>query len=340
MTLQQLWYTRSAWVWPLLPLSLLYCGAVVLRRQAYHLGLVPSFEAGVPVLVVGNITVGGTGKTPVVIALANWLQEQGWRPAIVSRGYGGRSTRQARRVLPDSDPREVGDEPLLLARHAGCPVAVCRRRIDAVALLLRETDCDVILTDDGLQHYALHRDLELCVVSGARRFGNGWCLPAGPLREPASRLRQVDYVLCVGAAQEGEWPVQRILGELRGVDDAQRRASLSLLRGQRVHAVAGIGDPQQFFASLREAGLDIVEHPFPDHHVYLAHDLAFNDGQPIVMTEKDAVKCQNLCSTNAWCLQSHAQLDPGWLQQLAARLASLRLRPWTRTPRRRWRGVW
>lgn len=335
MTLQQLWYGRSPWVWPLLPLSLLYRGAVALRRQAYRLGLLPSFEAGVPVVVVGNVTVGGTGKTPVVIALAKWLRDQGWRPAIVSRGYGGRATRQARRVLPDSDPQEVGDEPLLLARHGGCPVAVCRRRIDAVALLLQQTDCDVIVTDDGLQHYALHRDLELCVISGTRRLGNGWCLPAGPLREPASRLKEVDYVLCMGSASPGEWRVRRIAEELRAVADERRNRLLQELRGKRVHAVAGIGDPPQFFATLREAGLEIIEHTFADHHVYVTGDLAFGDDLPIVMTEKDAVKCRRLCGANAWYLPSHAEMDAALLQQLAERFAALRIRPWTRTPRRR-----
>lgn len=307
-----------------------------MRRHAYRKGWLPTFEAGVPVVVVGNLTVGGTGKTPVVIALAQWLREQGWRPAIVSRGYGGRADHGARRVQPDSDPREVGDEPVLLARNANCPVAVCRRRIDAVALLLQQTDCDLILTDDGLQHYALHRDIEICVISGTRRLGNGWCLPAGPLREPASRLTEVDFVLSVGRAGEGEWAVQRVAGQLRGVDTAARQAPLHHLRGQRVHGVAGIGDPQQFFATLRDAGLEVIEHAFPDHHVYRAADLAFAQDLPIVMTEKDAVKCRAFGGARAWYLESSVRLDPAWLQALARRLAPLRARAWSRHPRR-WR---
>lgn len=286
-------------------------------------------------MVVGNVTVGGTGKTPVVIALAEWLRGQGWRPGIVSRGYGGRATRTPHRVVFTSDPREVGDEPVLLARRAGCPVAVCRRRIDAVSLLLQETDCDVILSDDGLQHYALHRDIEICVVHGARRLGNGRCLPAGPLREPESRLQDVDDVLIMGEARTGEWSVRRIVGDLRGVHDDTQRASLDALRGQRVHAVAGIGDPQQFFASLRASGVQIIEHPFPDHHTYARSELAFNDGLPTVMTEKDAVKCQAWSGANVWYLESHAELPSQWLQQLAARLAPLQNRTGSRTPRRR-----
>lgn len=335
MTLQRLWYGRSAWVWPLVPASWVYCGLVALRRRAYRSGWLPIFEAGVPVIIVGNVTVGGTGKTPVVIALATWLREQGWRPGIVSRGYGGRAIHSPHRVLATSDPRRIGDEPVLLARHAACPVAVCRRRIDAVSLLLQETDCNVILADDGLQHYALHRDIEICVINGARRLGNGRCLPAGPLREPASRLDEVDAVLSMGAAGPGEWPVQRIVGDLRGVRDNSLYAPLHALRGQRIHAVAGIGDPAQFFASLRERGVQIMEHPFPDHHTYAPSDLAFNDGLPIVMTEKDAVKCQSWCGANAYYLENRAQLDPIWLQQLAVRVAVLRERTWSRVPRQR-----
>lgn len=335
VNLQQLWYRRTRWVWPWVPLSLIYCSAVTLRRHAYKKGWLSSFEAGVPVVMVGNVTVGGTGKTPVVIALAQWLREQGWRPAIVSRGYGGRAGHAARRVHPDSDPRDVGDEPVLLARHTECPVAVCRRRIEAVSLLLGETDCDLILTDDGLQHYALHRDIELCIISGARRLGNGWCLPAGPLREPASRLGDVDYVLSVGAAGEGEWPVQRIAGQLRSVDTAARRAPLHELRGERVHGVAGIGDPQPFFATLRDAGLNVIEHAFRDHHVYSAADLVFAEDLPIVMTEKDAVKCQKFGGARTWYLESFVRLDPAWLQLLASRLVPLRAQAWSRRPRRR-----
>ncbi len=266
-------------------------------------------------IIVGNITVGGSGKTPLVIRLVELLREAGYQPGIVSRGYQGGSRYWPRRVTADSDPREVGDEPVLLARRCRCPVVVDPDRVSAAQTLLRSSDCDVILADDGLQHYRLARDLEIAVID-TRRLGNRACLPAGPLREPPGRLRSVDFVVGNGLAQEGE--VLMVLAGERVVNlrDEGVSCTLKMLQGSLVHAVAGIGNPTRFFNHLRQQGIRVLEHAFPDHYDYTIEDLDFSDELPVLMTEKDAVKCRDWVDDRCWYVPVQAQLDPQWEQRV------------------------
>jgi len=284
------------------PLSWLYALIVGVRRKAYAAGLLTVTKLPVPVVVAGNLTVGGTGKTPLVVWLVAQLAAAGRKPGVISRGYGRRGD-APRLVDLDSGAGEVGDEPLLIRRRTGRPVAVGARRVVA-GRLLGTQDVDVIVADDGLQHLALGRDCELVLIDGARGFGNGQLLPAGPLREGAGRLRSVDAVVMVDGSNERSLagrPVfhMRLVAEhivpLAGPQDA--RLALASLAGERVHAVAGIGHPERFFRTLGAAGLEVIPHAFPDHHVYSAADLAFDGGLPILLTEKDAVKCTAFASS-------------------------------------------
>lgn len=288
--------------------------------------LVRSHRAGVPVIVVGNLSVGGSGKTPLVMWIAGHLHARGFSPAIVSRGYGG-SAEAPREATIASDPLEVGDEPMLLARRSGCPVWVGPDRVAVIAALrLQHPDCNVVILDDGLQHYRLARDIEIAVVD-ARGFGNGLLLPAGPLREPPSRLRSVHAVV---AHDIEKAELQRYAGtkplfamtlqgeEAHRATDARERRSLRKFAGQRVHAVAGIGDPARFFRYLERFGVQPVAHPFPDHHPFAAEDLEFGDDDPVVMTEKDAVKCKRFAKPHHWVLPVSAAPEPAfgnWLKR-------------------------
>jgi tetraacyldisaccharide 4'-kinase len=277
----------------------------------------------VPVLVIGNISVGGTGKTPLAIAIAEDLARRGWRPGVVSRGYGGNAGAP---MLLDGhvDPARVGDEPALIRAH-GIAVAVGRDRVAAAHLLLAE-GIDVVLADDGLQHYRLARDVEICVIDGVRRFGNGWLLPAGPLREPPARLATVDFrVVNGGTPQPGEVPMQLQGDEAVDMGNAARRMPLSGFAGQRVHATAGIGHPQRFFDALRARGIDVVEHAFPDHHAYASGELDFGDGLPLLMTDKDAVKCAAFAREGWWRVPVAAQLPTAFFDELDRRLRVSRI---------------
>ena len=320
--LARFWYSYNPVSLFLWPLGLAFGVAVMLRRLAYRGGLLKQDKIGVPVVVIGNLSVGGTGKTPLVIRLVEVLREAGYRPGVVSRGYGGKSRVWPRRVAPDSDPNEVGDEPLLIAQRGRCPVVVDPDRVAAVRELLRYYDCDVVLSDDGLQHYRLDRDVEIAVVDGARRLGNGFCLPAGPLREPARRLRSVDFVVGNGAAREGEFLMTLVAERAVNLIDPDISCSLTAFRRDLVHAVAGIGDPSRFFTMLSARDLHVLEHPFPDHHPYVSADLDFDDDLPVLMTEKDAVKCRSWAKEWHWYVPVRTRLDPELERQLLARLAA------------------
>jgi tetraacyldisaccharide 4'-kinase len=306
--------------------SIAFRAAVFLRRQLYRLRLLPSARADVPVIVIGNLVVGGSGKTPLALWTAVHLLRAGWSPGIVSRGYGA-SVVAPREVTLTSEASEVGDEPILLARRSGCPVWVGPDRASVIAALrAKHPDVDVIVLDDGLQHYRLRRDLEIAVVD-ARGFGNGFLLPAGPLREPVSRLRSVGAVVAHGAdkarlaALAPGVPVfdMRLEGEtLHRMTDARDRRPLKALAGRQVHAIAAIGNPNRFFLQLARAGAKLRLHPFPDHHPLRAEDLDFGDILPVVMTEKDAVKLRSVAQPNWWVLPVQAAPDHAfgvWLLQ-------------------------
>ncbi len=313
------WWRRGALAWLLWPASVVFGIAVRLRRLCYRLHLFKSIHPGIPVIVVGNLTVGGSGKTPLVLWIAELLAAKGWRPAIVSRGYGG-TAGAPREASIASDPAEVGDEPVVLARRSGCPVWVGADRAVAIAMLrAAHPECDVVILDDGLQHLRLARDIEICVVDG-RGFGNGFLLPAGPLREPPSRLRSVDAVVVHGASGMKGFSMRLEGEELHRATDARERRPASSFAGQRVRAVAGIGDPNRFFVHLGRHGIKVVPRPFPDHHPFAPSDLEFGDELPVVMTEKDAVKCRRFARPNHWVLPVRAALDPAFGDWLLAKL--------------------
>ncbi len=305
--LYDIWYTRTPLAWLLLPLSALYCGVVAARRWTYRSGLIRTHRLDVPVIVVGNLTVGGTGKTPLVIWLSHFLRAQGYRPGFIARGYGGKATHWPQSVTADSDPSVVGDEPVLLVRATGCPMVVAPDRVAAARALLAENDCDIIISDDGLQHYALGRDIEIAVVDGERRFGNAHCLPAGPLREPARRLREVDLIVANGVARAGEFAMRVQAGEAVNLLSGERR-QLGEFRSRSVHAIAGIGHPKRFFTALHEAGLEFTAQAFPDHHAYRPDDLVGAD-EVLLMTEKDAVKCRQFARDTFWAVTTHTDLS-------------------------------
>ena len=297
-----------------------------LRRALFRFGLLARVRLPVPVVVVGNIAVGGSGKTPVVQWLVARLREAGFAPGIVSRGYGG-TMEGVQRVAPDSPPSEVGDEPLLLARTCGCPVAVGADRPAAAALLVAD-GCDVIISDDGLQHYRLCRDVEIVVVD-AETLGNRWLLPSGPLREPVSRLATADLVIAHGplnpwlSASCGTIPIKRmrLVGdELQPLGGMGRARALQELAGRRVHAFAGIGRPARFFAQLEAAGLEVVRHPFPDHHRFTCGDFEVADAEPKILTAKDAVKCEPFGLANAWVLPVAAEIEAGAVERILEKL--------------------
>ncbi len=303
------WYTRTPWLVVLTPLSLVYRVIVSLRRAGYKIGLLRSTRVPVPVIVVGNITVGGTGKTPLVAWLAEYLRGKGYKPGIISRGYGGTASNWPQQVRPDSDPGAVGDEAVLLAAKTGCPMSVAPDRVAAAKALLEHNDCDVLLGDDGLQHYALQRDIEIAVVDGVRRFGSGFMIPAGPLREPVSRLQAVDLVVVNGLGDDREHPMSLKPGDAHNLLDPDKVRSLADFRAQAVHAVAGIGNPERFFRSLQQAGLQLEKHTFPDHYPFQPEDIRFGDDRPVIMTEKDAVKCRHFATANDWYVPVVARMS-------------------------------
>lgn len=310
LTLDAFWYKKHPLSLCLAPLGWLFCSIVGLRRLAYRSGLRKIRWFPLPVIVVGNITVGGTGKTPLVAWLARFLEAQGYRPGIVCRGYRGKASHWPQQVRSDADPQTVGDEAVVLARRGGCPVVADPNRLAAVEALLSHTDCNLVISDDGLQHLALGRHIEIAVVDGIRRHGNGRCLPAGPLREPIARLQEVDLIVTNGLAGRGEYPMKLRAGAAKNVRDEREERPLSRFRETPVHAVAGIGHPERFFEELKHAGLYLIPHAFADHHDYRREDIRFNDRLPVIMTEKDAVKCVSFAESRHWYIPVEAEPHP------------------------------
>ena len=312
--LQHHWYRISPLHALLYPVSLLFRALSALRRFLYRSGVFVSPKFHVPIVIVGNISVGGTGKTPLTLWLAQQLIAEGWHPGIISRGY---RKSKSKNVLPhgvnaEDASGDVGDEPLLMAQRMLCPVWIGRDRpAVASALLLAHPECDIILSDDGLQHYRLHRDAEIVVIDGARRFGNGLLLPAGPLREPVSRLQEVDAIVVNGGMVQGNEFAMNLQGTgFHNLLNPERVVSANELMGLKLHAIAGIGHPRRFFDHLQQLGLQCTAHAFSDHHDFISADLAFEDADAILMTEKDAVKCTPFATEKHWVLRVDAQVDP------------------------------
>ncbi|WP_409476604.1 tetraacyldisaccharide 4'-kinase [Stenotrophomonas sp. Y-13] len=326
------WYDGAPVPWTARLLAPLYAAVAGLRRGLYRRGWLRGRQVPVPVIVVGNITAGGTGKTPLTIALVERLREAGWKPGVASRGYGRDDAGSARWITPELAPELAGDEPLLIAWKTGVPVRVDRDRVAAARALL-EAGCDVVVCDDGLQHYRLARDIEIEVVDAQRRYGNGLLMPAGPLREPVARARDCDFrVVNLGQASDagevqpgagfGEWTMRLRIDSARPLRGGRER-SLQGFAGQRVHAVAGIAHPQRFFQMLRTRGIGVVPHAFADHHRYQASDLSFGSELPVLMTEKDAVKCKAFATDWHYAVPLQAELPAAFWVALLDRLGKL-----------------
>lgn len=295
--------------------TMLFVDIARFRRFLYRKNILKTTTLPCPVIIVGNISVGGTGKTPLVIELAKQLQQAGYRPGIISRGYGGKNC-GAISVSVDSSPAQVGDEPILIAKKTGCPVAIATKRVEAAQLLLSQTDCNIILSDDGLQHYALKRDIEIAVIDGKRRFGNNNCLPGGPLREPLERLNEVDFIIVNGTpAEQREIPMTITANMAINLKTGEQKP-LAEFKGQNCHAIAGIGNPKSFFALLADFELTTENHSFPDHHVFKAKEINFKDSNPVLMTEKDAVKCTEFASDKHWFVPILTHLPDSFFPKL------------------------
>ncbi len=323
VSLEQHWYRITPLHLILFPVSLLFRLLVALRRALYRGRILPSHKLPVPVIVVGNISAGGTGKTPLTLALAQQLVGRGWHPLIVSRGYGG-AAQQPMHVDANSNATQAGDEPLLMARRNLCPVWIGKDRAAAAqAALQTHPQCDIVLCDDGLQHYRLQRDVEVAVIDGARGFGNGFMLPAGPLREPVARLRNVDAVVVNGGKTATGQYAMRLSGEVfHNLLDPGKTAAAGHFHTLNNHAVAGIGHPPRYFRHLQTLGIPFTPHAFPDHHPYSAADLAFADCDAILLTEKDAVKCAAFADARYWVLRVDAQLDPALVDHILRKIES------------------
>ena len=320
--LQNHWYRITPLHLILLPVSLVFRALVAFRRAAFRNQVFSSDRLLLPVIVVGNISVGGTGKTPLTLALAQQLVERGWHPLIVSRGYGGK-TQRPQQVSASSTAQQVGDEPLLMARRDICPVWIGRdRAATAHAAMQAHPQSDIVLCDDGLQHYRLQRDVEIAVIDGARGVGNGWLLPAGPLREPASRLQAVDAVVVNGGnTSAGQYSMRLTGAVFYNLLDPAQTAPADYFVSLRNHAVAGIGHPQRYFRHLETLGIPFTPHAFPDHHPYSAADLFFADCDAVLLTEKDAVKCAGFADARFWVLRVEAEIDPTLIDHILRKIA-------------------
>lgn len=320
--IERIWYGRGLGLRLvsalLVPFAVLFAGVTALRRALYRAGVLRSHRVGAPVIVVGNITVGGVGKTPLVVHLVERALALGLNPGVVSRGYGGSPGKWPLLVTPDTPPSQCGDEPKMLAERTGAPVCVHPDRV-AAARCLVEQGVDCIIADDGLQHYRLARDAELAVIDSARGLGNGLLLPAGPLREPPRRLRRVDLTVSRGGVRPGSLTMQ-VRGQQLLPLQGSKPEALADWATRSVHAVAGIGHPQRFFEGLRLAGLHVSPHPFPDHYGFAEADFDFDDGRPLIMTEKDAVKCRPFARSNWWMLPVDASFSADDAAQLDALL--------------------
>jgi tetraacyldisaccharide 4'-kinase len=307
---QNIWYGESSLYWILLPLTWIYTAVVVCRKYLYTVGIISAQTMPVPVIIVGNITVGGTGKTPLAIWLVTQLKGKGFKPGIISRGYRGKVGSIPVKASADSDPNIVGDEAVLMAKRGDCPVVVHPDRVAAARAII-ELGVDVIVADDGLQHFRLARDFEIVVIDGTRGFGNGHLLPAGPLREPTSRLHTVDEVLVQQYGDDyakflrraADWHPSKFDLQASSISslDESKVMEIGMFAGQTVHAVAGIGNPERFFRLLESHDIEVIRHPLPDHADIVQSDLEFDDDLAVIMTEKDAVKCLSLLDTiNCW----------------------------------------
>lgn len=322
MTIDKYWYRKNWLIWLLLPLSWLYCLIVTGRRKLYQLNIKKSYSSELPVIIVGNIVAGGSGKTPLLIALCETIKNWGYNPGVVSRGYGGKFE-GLHQVSQEDSAALVGDEPLMIFQRCHVPVVVGADRVSAINYLLDNNRCDIVLSDDGLQHYRMRRDIEIAVIDSTRRFGNGFCLPAGPLRERIARLDEVDLLVYNDTGNEtaevisGRCSYSLIFDKVSKLN-GDTEIAISSLPDRTVHAIAGIAFPQRFFRQLTEQGISTINHEFPDHHVYRQDDFLGWQDECIIMTEKDAVKCKGLDLSNAWVVSVTANLSKSLEERLSS----------------------
>ncbi|MGH1462232.1 MAG: tetraacyldisaccharide 4'-kinase [Neptuniibacter sp.] len=328
--LEKRWYSDKPAPFWLLPMERLYR---YLAIKAARKSKQNSWQAPVPLIIVGNISVGGTGKTPLVVSLVALLRERGYKPGIISRGYKSTAPQYPYLLSDVSSAEDAGDEPYLLYKRCKCPVVIDPDRRAAAQLLLKETDCDLIISDDGLQHYRLQRDIEIVVVDGERGLGNEHCLPAGPLRETADRLKSVDYIVTNGPlckpliGIDTQLVQQMVLVPSRFVNcrNPEKELPVDVFKGQTVHALAGIGNPERFFNALQEySSVEIIRHAKPDHCVYQSADICFDDELPVLMTEKDSVKIEDIAGDEHWYLEVSATLPDNFISQLQTKLETVK----------------
>ena len=320
------WAGYTLWHILLIPLSWLFAVLSFLRRYLYKINWLKSYRMAVPVIVVGNINVGGTGKTPLVIWLAEQLSLAGYKPGIISRGYGG-SAKQVAQVLSSSDPAIVGDEAVLIATRTACPVFVSANRVAAAHNLLASfPECNVIISDDGLQHYRMQRDVEIVVYDAVKGFGNGALLPAGPLRESISRLKTVDAIVCNGKSDQSNVfesiEMQLESGPFYNLLAVDQKVDAQAFSEKKVVAIAGIGNPARFFESLKRLGVQFESRAYSDHYPFQAEDFGGIDADIIVMTEKDAVKCRAFAQSNYWVLPVNAVIKNGLMPAILSKISN------------------
>lgn len=332
--LRSQWTRRGVWAWLWSPLSLLVCLVARLKRLLYQLGIRKQTRIPVPLIVIGNLSVGGAGKTPLVAYLADLLRKEGYRPGILSRGYKGSASQWPQNVVASSDPDQVGDEPVMLAQLTGCPVVAGPDRVASARKLTGAHQCNLIISDDGFQHLQLARDIDILVFDTQRGegLGNGWCLPSGPLRESAATRKyadmQVMHGVTTGKVVPNSFSMSLKPGRMYALNNRKKKADYRTLQQQPLHAIAGIGRPERFFESLRTAGLTVIEHPFDDHHHYTAADLQFDDQYGLVTTEKDAIKLAAIeTSKTVWVLPVQAILEQGFRVQLLTLLEKNKAKP-------------
>ncbi len=303
----------------LLPLSGIFYLLVQLRFWLYKVGFFKIYISKIPVIVVGNITIGGTGKTPIVISMVKHFESQGKTVGVVSRGYKGDYSHKVLEVTSTTDPQECGDEPALIAQNTNAIIVVAKKRAEAVKHLTNNEKVDVIISDDGLQHYAMGRDIEIAVIDGVNRFGNGLLLPVGPLREPVKRLKSVDIIINNGAKLDGELNCEIKAESFVNIANEESQP-LTYFKDKECYAVAGIGNPTKFFKLLDELGVQSKNKSFVDHHRFVAEDFAFAKDYPVIMTSKDCVKCRHFATDQMWYLSVHAELNSDFYQQLESKL--------------------
>ena len=323
--LEKAWYKKRTWLWILWPLALITKKISQNRLKKFLEGKTKSWRAEVPIIIVGNIVAGGTGKTPFVIWLAKALAALGYKPGIISRGYGGRSKQYPLIVDESTTVQMCGDEPKMIFSNTALPVYVSPNRVKAAKKLMKDQDCDVLISDDGLQHYSLDRDVEIAVFDGMRGAGNRLCLPAGPLREPLSRISTIDFVVSSGSSlQEDELHEDVVMKfkptEWIRLSDKKSFKVGAWPLGKVAHAVAGIGNPLKFFLSLKELGFNLIEHSFPDHYQFQEEDFQFSEQFPIILTEKDAARCNNIENKNIWYLKTEADLPKEFVHKIVSKM--------------------